>query len=88
MPYSHTSGKPSAVSGKGAKKAAQIQADAATKQQAFLQGMYDQNKGMFSSDINNGDVASTRIMDLLGLGQGGAASQPAAFDMFRSEGRS
>lgn len=70
--------------GKAAKKSAQIQADAAARQQAFLQGLYDQNKALFTSDISNGDAASARIMDLLRLGQGGAASQQQAFDSFRS----
>jgi hypothetical protein len=54
-------------SGKGASKAAQIQADSARQQQALLEKIYNSNKALFTPDITSGDAASARVNDLLGL---------------------
>lgn len=55
------------VQGSAAKSAAKTQANAAAQQQAALNQTRDQNVAMFQPDVNAGNVASTRINDLLGL---------------------
>lgn len=55
------------ASGKGAKKAAQIQANAASQQTAALQQMYDTNRALMTPTFDRGDAAQSRIQDLLGL---------------------
>lgn len=60
-------------SGKGASKAAQIQANASAQQNALLKSIYDQNTALFRPDITAGDAASLRQQQLLGLIPGGAS---------------
>jgi hypothetical protein len=64
-------------SGKGAKKAAQIQAAAQEKQTAALQAMYQDNKALMTPTFNNGSAAQSRIQTMLGL-PGGDGSDPSA----------
>lgn len=55
------------ASGKGAKKAAKIQQQAANQQLALQQRLYNENAARFSPDIGRGDQAAQRLQDILGL---------------------
>lgn len=55
------------VSGKGAKKAAKIQAKSAAEQMALLKKMYADNVTMFTPEMNSGNAAVNQINALLGL---------------------
>ena len=57
-------------SGKGAKKAAAIQAQSAAEQRALLAKLYGENVARFGVENDNGDIAQQRIMDLLGMSTG------------------
>jgi len=57
-------------SGKGAKKAAQIQAKSAAEQRALYEKIYNQNAANFQSDITLGNAAARRQAALLGLDGG------------------
>lgn len=65
------------ASGKGASKAAKIQAASQDKQTAALQAMYQDNKGLMMPTYNNGTAAQSRLQSLLGL-SGGDGSDPQA----------
>ena len=56
------------ASGKGASKAAQIQADAQNRQTQALQSMYNENVSLMKPTYDNGATAQTQIQSLLGLG--------------------
>ncbi|UZK70755.1 hypothetical protein OKW76_06965 [Sphingomonas sp. S1-29] len=62
-------------SGKGAKRAAQIQAKSAAEQRAQYERIYNMNANNFKGDIALGDAASARQASLLGLA-GGDGSNP------------
>lgn len=75
------------ASGKGAKKAAKIQAQAAREQQAFAQNIYDKNAERYTPDIAYGNKAGTQIASLLGLGGNGTTPDSnlnAANDAFNN----
>lgn len=61
------------ASGKGASRAAQLQADATNKQTQALQAMYETNKGLMMPTYNNGAAAQARQQTLLGLSGGDGA---------------
>lgn len=56
------------ASGKGAKKAAKIQAQAQREQMARLEAIYNRNASNFQGEINQGNTAQQRQLDMLGLG--------------------
>jgi hypothetical protein len=56
-----------ASSKKGAKKAAEIQAQSATEQRALLTDLYNKNTANYAPDMANGNLASTAQTDYLGL---------------------
>ena len=62
-------------SGKGASKAAKIQAKSAAEQRGLYERIYNQNANNFQSDITLGDAAARRQAALLGL-PGGDGSNP------------
>lgn len=61
------------ASGKGASKAASIQADATNKQTAALTAMYQTNKGLMMPTYDAGQAAQARQQTLLGLSGGDGA---------------
>lgn len=65
-----TSVAKSVSSGKGAKKAAQIQAQSAREQMNLYKDIYNRNAANFQSDITLGDAAARRQAALLGLDGG------------------
>jgi len=56
------------ASGKGAAKAAKIQAQSAAAQTAALQSMYNENVGFMKPTYDNGQLAETQLNSVLGLG--------------------
>ena len=81
MPAAIIGGVGSAVggiaSGKGASKAAQIQAQASEQQTAALQNMYNQNVARATPTFDNGSAAQSRIQTLLGLSGGDGSNAQA-----------
>lgn len=65
------------ASGKGASKAAKIQAQSQREQIARLEAMYNTNKELMTPTFENGAAAQSRINTMLGL-PGGDGSDPTA----------
>jgi hypothetical protein len=65
------------ASGKGASKAAKIQAQATVQQTAALQAMYATNKDLMTPTFDRGEAAQSRVQSLLGLSGGDGADAQA-----------
>ena len=76
------------ASGKGAKKAAQIQATSAAQQMQLQRDMYNMNSTNFQPEIQSGNAAVNRVNQLLGLAPVNASSASIPFNNGMGSGQS
>ena len=70
-----------AMSKKGAKKAAKIQAQSAREQMALQKQIYQQNTRNFTPEMNGGNAATQQLLNLLGMG---GANAPDPTEIIRN----